>query len=430
MTSSVGSAVDQVRELADAVLYEGYLLYPYRASATKNQQRFQFGVLMPPGYADSSERKTLHAECVLECSQECEVHVLVRFLQMHRRQSWYEGVEQERRFRFMASELFDGETAVGFSAPGDGVQRAELDGLLRADLTRLPGPYGALKLRLDVANTTPTEVIEQGGRQEALWHALVAAHLIVDVPGGKFLSPTDPPRWAAEYVAECVNEGGWPALAGPESRSDLMLVSPIILYDHAGVAAESPGQLYDSTEIDEILLLRTLALTDEEKAEARDTDPRAAAVIDRADGLSPEIMDRLHGAIRSVREATDHARPAPSAEPPTHLVTSDPWWDPESDASVSPETDEVVIGGVPVARGSTVVMRPGSRRADAQDLFLSGRPALVEAVLHDVDGNVHLAVTPQDDPDADLHGMHGRFLYFAPDEVEPVLEASAGGPPR
>ncbi|MBR7827034.1 hypothetical protein KDK95_12020 [Actinospica sp. MGRD01-02] len=429
MTSSVGSAVDQVRELADAVLYEGYLLYPYRASATKNQQRFQFGVLMPPGYADASERKTLHAECVLECAQDSELHVLVRFLQMHRRQSWYEGVEQEQRFTFMASELLDGEATVGFSAAGDGVQRAELDGLLRADLTRLPGPYGALKLRLDVANTTPTEVIEQSGRQEALWHALVAAHVIVEVPGGRFLSPTDPPRWAAGYVAECVNEGGWPVLAGPESRSDLLLVSPIILYDHAEVAAESPAQLYDSTEIDEILLLRTLALTDEEKAEARATDPRAAAVIDRADGLSPEIMDRLHGAIRSVREASDHARPAPSAEPPTHLVTTDPWWDPETDASVSPETDEVVIGGVPVARGSTVVMRPGSRRADAQDLFLSGRPALVEAVLHDVDGNVHLAVTPQDDPDADLHGMHGRFLYFAPDEVEPVLEASAEGSP-
>ena len=97
-----------------------------------------------------------------------------------------------------------------------------------------------------------------------------------------------------------------------------------------------------------------------------------------------------------------------------------PWWDPGSDTSVSPESDHILIAGVRVARGSRVLMRPGARRADAQDLFLTGRSALVEAVLHDVDGNVHLAVTPEDDPAADLQRGHGRFLYFAPDEVEPL----------
>ncbi len=101
-----------------------------------------------------------------------------------------------------------------------------------------------------------------------------------------------------------------------------------------------------------------------------------------------------------------------------------PWWDPGSDTSVSPETDHIMIAGMRVARGSRVRMLPGARRADAQDLFLTGRSALVEAVLHDVDGNVHLAVTPEDDPAADLQRNHGRFLYFAPDEVEPL-----GAPP-
>ncbi len=97
-----------------------------------------------------------------------------------------------------------------------------------------------------------------------------------------------------------------------------------------------------------------------------------------------------------------------------------PWWDPGSDASVSPETDNVVIDGIQVGRNSRVRMQPGSRRADAQDLFLAGREAIVEAVLFDVDGQVHLAVTPVDDPAADLQRNHGRFLYFAPDEVQPV----------
>ncbi len=79
-----------------------------------------------------------------------------------------------------------------------------------------------------------------------------------------------------------------------------MLSSPIVLYDHPEVAPESPGDLYDGTEIDEILALRVLTLTDEERSEARGTDPRAAAIIDRVDGFAPEIWDRLHGAVRSL----------------------------------------------------------------------------------------------------------------------------------
>ncbi len=72
-------------------------------------------------------------------------------------------------------------------------------------------------------------------------------------------------------------------------------------------------------------------------------------------------------------------------------------------------------------------MRPGARRADAQDIFLTGREALVEAVLHDVDGQVHVAVSPAGDPLADLQRNHGRFLYFAPDEIEPVTAPGGGG---
>jgi hypothetical protein len=97
-----------------------------------------------------------------------------------------------------------------------------------------------------------------------------------------------------------------------------------------------------------------------------------------------------------------------------------PWWDPGADSSVSPETDHVIVAGVRVARGSRVLMQPGARRADAQDLFLIGREATVQAVLHDVDGDVHLAVSPDDDPAAELQRNHGRFLYFSPDEVQPI----------
>ncbi|HEY1324811.1 MAG TPA: hypothetical protein VGF32_31435, partial [Streptosporangiaceae bacterium] len=344
-------------------------------------------------------------------------------------------------------------------------RRAPLSGMIRLRADRLPGPYGGLRLGVTIENHTSADRPLRR-REDGLRLALIAAHALIHVPGGRFLSLTDPPEWAEPHAAACGNTGTWPVLAGPEECRELVLSSPVILYDHPRIAAESAGELFDSTEIDEILTLRTLALTDEEKREARATDPRAAALLDRLDDLPPEMLERMHGAIRYLgppreaeagrpgagkevtdqggtgREATgvgdtgqevtgnggsgrgvsrEGGTDPPGARPAsaTH-IRSAPWWDPGADTSVSPETDHIVIQGVRVARGSRVRMRPGARRADAQDLFLTGRSAVVEAVLHDVDGNVHLAVTPQDDPAADLQRSHGRFLYFAPDEVEPI----------
>jgi len=283
-------------------------------------------------------------------------------------------------------------------------RRWELRGELRLLAEPLPGPFGGVKLRLDVVNTSEAD---PACRDEALRYALIAAHSLLSLSAGSFLSVIDPPRWAAAASAGCRSERAWPVLVGEPGTSDTVLCSPIILYDHPQIAAESPGDLFDGTEIDEILTLRTMTLTDEEKRQARATDERAARLIDRVDNLPPQLLDRLHGAVR-------HLRPVPAD------VTADgPWWDPGADASVSPETDHVVINGVRVARGSRVRLRPG-RRADAHDMFIAGRIALVQAVLLDVDGGWHLAVTLEDDPGADLWISHGRYRYFRIDEVEPL----------
>ena len=206
-------------------------------------------------------------------------------------------------------------------------------------------------------------------------------------------------------AASCQNRGWWPVLVG-----GTVLVAPIILPDQPAIAPESPGDLFDATEIDEILTLRVMTMTDEEKAAARGTDPRAAAIIDRCDTLPPEVMERLHGARREVD-------PAPAADVP--------WWDPGADESVSPETDSVLVGSVAVSKGSRVRLRP-TRRADAQDIFLAGQVAVVTAVLSDVDGETHVAVVLEDDPAADLHDWYGRYWYFAPDEVEPLPSEVTG----
>jgi hypothetical protein len=362
--------LDPVRQIADAVLYEGYLLYPYRASALKNRSRWQFGVVMPAAYrhTDPSDHTATQAECVVE-GEGAAVAVVLRFLQVHRRNGWDEGIERE------------------ISVPGPGEHPFEVDGLCGAVLVSaepLPGPWGVRRIRVRVENRTPMPPVPD--RTAALPYAFVASHTILGVTGGAFVSMVDPPEWAADAVAGCVNVGTWPVLAGSPSRRDAMLCAPIILYDHPEVAPESGTDFFDATEIDELLTLRTITLTDDEKREARATDPRAAALIDHAETLDPDAFLRLHGTIRSVRP-------------------------------VEPET--VVVQGKHITEGSRVRLRPGARRADAQDMFLAGRVAVVEAVLRDVDDQPYLAVTLVDDPGADLSRSHGRFRYFAPDEVEP-----------
>jgi hypothetical protein len=144
--------------------------------------------------------------------------------------------------------------------------------------------------------------------------------------------------------------------------------------------------------------------------------------------MDPQVLARLHGTLR-----LPGGSPRPAAEPPVLTEAGEieglegavPWWDPDADASVSPDTDSVTIGGRPIARGSLVRLRPGARRSDAQDMFLVGRIAEVQAVLHDVENNPYLAVSLYRQPDEDLRIAHGRFLYFMTDEVEPYESEDA-----
>ncbi|MEV7042767.1 hypothetical protein [Amycolatopsis sp. NPDC051061] len=381
------NVLDQARAVGDAVLYEGYLLYPYRASAGKNRVRWQWGVLVSPSYASAEigEHASSRVECLLEPLAHTILHVKLRFLQARTRlvhdTTWDEAVEHEIDFELPLSEL---PVETPFHVPGDGQRTQELSGVLTARADPLDGPFGGTRLRVDLHNTTSWPA--DGIREHALRHALLAAHLVLSVDTGHFLSMLDPPEWAKPAVEACRQERLWPVLIGDTSRSTVMLASPIILYDDPAIAPESPGDLFDGTEIDEILTLRTMTLTDEEKREARATDPRAAAIVDRVDTMPPELLERLHGAVRSLR----------------------------------PVKPSVIVAGVRVAEGSQVRLRPNLRGADAQDMFLTGKTATVRVILSDVDGATHVAVTLDDDPGADLQHAHGRYRYFSPDEIEPL----------
>ncbi|MGH3924466.1 MAG: hypothetical protein ACRDTT_16670, partial [Pseudonocardiaceae bacterium] len=409
--------MDVAREVADAVLFEGYLLYPYRASARKNQVRWQWGVLVPPAYADlgHGEYATSHTECLLEPGTDPVLHLRLRFLQLQHRSGgegpvpeFDEAVEREVDEVVAISELLDTERIVPVTVPGgseteDGLtrQRWALDGEIRLSARRLEGPYGVVQLTVEVVNTAQW-ADQDAERHVALRHSLLAAHTVLALTGGEFISLLDPPEWAKLAVTACRNDRVWPVMVGEPGRRDVILSSPIILYDHPVIAPESPGELFDGLEIDEILTLRTMTLTDEEKAEARATDERVRKLMDRVDSMPPEMLDKLHGAIRYLDKSPSGGS---SREPdPIQTITTPgtPWWDPGADASVNPDTDSVVIAGVEVAKGSKVLLTPGSRRTDAQDMFLAGRTATVAAVLLDVDGDTHVAVTLDDDPGADI----------------------------
>jgi hypothetical protein len=453
-TTSAGPLFGTARKVADAVLFEGYVLYPYRASAAKNRMRWQFGVLAPPAWAAASgEPAAQRTQILMEPRAGAVLHAELRFLHAQRRTveraldggrfeptdelslpdrvlvPWDEGVEDRVELSVDVAALGGDGLVLPFSRPahtgteqvagGRIVRRREpLEGVVRITAEELPGPYRVLRLTATIENSGDGTAAT---REDALSHALISAHLMLALTAGSFISMTDPPEWARGAVAECRNEHTWPVLAGEDGAADVVLSSPIILEDHPQIAPESPGQLYDATEIDEILALRTAALTDDEKRQARGTDDRAAAVIDLADSMPPEVLERLHGAVRALREVT-----GPAAAPPDVTSPDTPWWDPGADASVDPARDRVMVEGVSVGAGSRVVLRPGLRRSDAQDLFLHGRTALVEAVLHDVDGAVHLAVTVEGDPGAEVRREQGRFLYFQPDELAPAdpVEAS------
>lgn len=482
-----------VLAVADAVLYEGYLLYPYRSTSAKNQSRWQFGVLGPPGAYEAGlgECAEMHSECLLEGYLDGVLTIHLRFLQLQSRVveraeaispsgyevvdelqvgaqkfvTWDEAAEQEVEIGpFPIAELVTKRSLPVVVDGGVELEVVESEGETVGRIIRRRWPIrGAItvvaipvidevvRLEIHLANVASQAPID---RHEATRASMLGAHMILEARDAAFVSLLEPPDELKALAGLCQNRRCWPVLVGEEGSTDTVLVSPIILYDYPEIAPESAGSLFDSTEIDEILTLRVMTLTEAEKVEARSTDPAAAAIIDRCDGMTPEELQQLHGILRGPRNTSDwaHGPDGPevyakdtdprfsedSDSPSSQLgavdfpsfVTPDnngepesddhkPWWDPGVEASVSPSTDVVMIDGVAVTKGSQVRLHP-SRSADAQDLFFANESATVTAIFADVDGRTHIAVVINSDPAADLHEWYGRYLYFAPEEIEPL----------
>jgi hypothetical protein len=325
------TAADPVRAIADAVLYEGYILWPYRRSALKNQQRWTFGGVYPRAHSEGREDDpwTVRADVLVEGGPDAGVDVHARFLQVvcrdvcrrtaaglqpvdeltvggERHLSWEEAVEREVALPERA--LGDLERGVSASISIEAEEEVEeleagagaivrswrrLQGAL--EVRAVPLRDGLHRLSVTICNTTPWE---RGPRAEALKRTFCSTHAVLRADDGRFVSLADPPPELAAEAAGCSSEGLWPVLVGADGERGTMLASPIILEDHPQIAPESPGDLFDGGEIDHLLVLNILSLTDEEKAEMRDSDPRAREILERTEALSEEELMRLHGAVR------------------------------------------------------------------------------------------------------------------------------------
>ena len=330
--------MDPVQTIAETVLYEGYILWPYRRSALKNRQRWTFGGVYPRAHSEGRDDDpwTMQTECLLEAGAEAGVEVRVRFLQVVERQvleqtagglepvdelsvggelhlSWQEARERElvasaiRPSALERPRLLEIDVPAGtehedlFDADGSRVGALvrswrALRGAVEISSTRLGAEL--FRLIVCISNTSPWS---GGDREDALRQTFASAHTALHADAAGFVSLTDPPPALREEAEACRNVGTWPVLVGEPGDRSTLLSSPIILEDHPQIAPESPGDLFDGGEIDQLLTLGILSLTEDEKREMRGTDPRAREILDRTEALSPEELMRLHGRVRELQ---------------------------------------------------------------------------------------------------------------------------------
>jgi hypothetical protein len=326
---------DALRRIADAVLYEGYVLWPYRKSALKNQRRWTFGGVYPPRHAEAhpDDPSVMRTECLVDDASGATLGITVRFLHVVERKverwadgrveridelevdgerhvAWDEATEREvpARLRLQGDGPCSCNVAIDFPAESAREELRDSSGRTLGALVRswraLAGtvevtctPLGDERWRV-VVEVRNESRFEAHDREEALRQTLCSTHTVLHVDGGSFLSLTDPPEEAREAATRCRNTGTWPVLVGEHGERHTMLSSPIILPDYPEVAPESPGDLFDAGEIDQLLVLSILSLTDEEREEMRASDPRAREILERTESLSEEQLMRLHGAIR------------------------------------------------------------------------------------------------------------------------------------
>jgi hydrogenase maturation protease len=442
-----------LEKIVNAVLYEGYILYPYRASSKKNRQRFTFGRVYPKEYSvaqKDQEPCSMQTEILVRPrSADCAVNISVRFLHPMSRevgvlkepisempatgepafhlvneqligeklcQTWQESVERMVELpTLIVSEAAPKSTKLEFSSSrelepirdGEKVaalfvrRQQELRGVVETSVTQIDDQV--FKVTVRILNRTPVPATELQDQDAIVMRTFASTHTVLQVQGGEFISLLEPPPEYAEAAAACQNVNTWPVLVGEASKNerDVMLSSPIILYDYPQIAPESAGDLFDGAEIDEILTLRIMTMTDEEKREMRGVDDHARKILERTEMLPDDHLLKMHGAMRGI--------PASSS--------NDEFFNPTK------RLESAIVAGVELRAGDKVRIWP-KKRADIMDMALEGKVATIEALEEDLEKQVHFALVIDDDPGRDMGLLRqsGHRFFYSADEVEPIRE--------
>ncbi len=445
-----------LEKIVNAVLYEGYILYPYRASSKKNRQRFTFGRVYPEEYSvaqKGAEPCSMQTEVLVRAqSPKCALNISVRFLHPMSRevgvldeplgelpkageprfrlvheqligeklcQSWQESVERvvelpalslgdaaadTTEFRFDASRELEPILERDKIAAIFLRRQQALSGSVETSVTQIDDQVSRVTIR--IWNKTPVPAAEIENQDAAVMRTFASTHTVLHVSGGEFISLLEPPAEYTDAAAGCKNINTWPVLVGEKkNETDTMLSSPIILYDYPQIAPESAGDLFDGGEIDEILTLRIMTMTDEEKREMRSGDEHARRILERTEMLPEDHLLKMHGAMRGV-------------PPPSTPQSNEDFFNPAE------KVESAVVNGVELRAGDKVRIWP-AKRADIMDMALEGKVATIEALEHDLENKVHFALVVDDDPGRDLGLLRqsGHRFFYSADEVEPLAKS-------
>ncbi len=399
----------KLNELVESLLYEGYALYPYTPTATKNATPTPFGIVYPPDYAEGnpSTFDHLRVDCVLHVAEGAEVSGTVRFLQTA-------GDRHEGEARLLEipptplAELGDGGIGEEFEFEGEQPVQGRIR--LRADDA---GP-GLSRVRMCIHNSTPVENGSEMKRGEALKASLISTHVVIETSVGRFASPLERSGPAGEAVAECESVNSFPVLADPEDKA--VLGAAIVLPDHPELSPNSLGNLFDNTEIEEALILHVKALSDGEREEIEKQDPAVREMIAKADETTDEDLMRLHGLMRP----SDVLGSGAPREPDPAFRGLEDVGPPPEPGHPNPGEPQMDVARGTIRKGGKVILHPGDSSRDPMDTMLAGRTATVERIYRDMDDKIHVGVTIDGDASQDLFRETGRYIFFKGEEVEPA----------
>jgi hypothetical protein len=304
-----------------------------------------FGAVYPQAW--QQHHPDVHAatqtQCIIQGTDDAEVEITVRFLHLRGKRlvkinpekfgrdqfqptdtikagdkTYYSGWEAEERKinvgRHKIKDLIDGsiENSIHFEeeqmsdilfknekvAGNMIIRQSAINGNVRVSAKPVGIHEEGYQITIKIANTTPVDNPKQCSRDEIYFRSFLSANTILQAEKGKFISKTDPPQAWQEVNEACKNVNTWPVLIDKDDKT--MLSSPIVLYDYPEIAPESRGDMFDSTEIEEMLMLQVAALTDEEKKEVEQTDGKMKAMLERVRNTTPEELLKLHGGFKDI----------------------------------------------------------------------------------------------------------------------------------